>query len=580
MQTLWKTAVQASLGAFLCGASIFIAPTSASATCAALGGTINGALECELAAGTYSRQGVFNLTETLRMLAGAVIEVPGLLGGNFLTITSPGDIILEAGSAINGPSTGNSQLSISATITLIADFDNDLAGDVFIAGPSANQPAAQVTANGIYGGDITISGVKVTIHGIVESAGTASGSGQTNPGGGVITIDAKCDVLVTGRVSSIGKDPGPDLVHIEGGCVVQIFGLVESTGAAHSPTTNPICRGGAGNPRPDKSPNAVACVEVWAGDSLLIDAATPGRNGEVHADRYKGGGQTAWIDLFARGPIRILGKTTGDIFAVHANGFVIGQVNSTNNRAGDIRVASRDDIVTASGLAIQADSDLKSGGDGGTIRVDSALQQTLNTAFLTARGRDGTSGALGGAINNRAFNETLTWQNGDGNVQPNASGSISLTACTPPAINTTGTNFNGEVPVLASQCGGAPTFAVYVVFPPCECLVIPCMCIDRASVSANKQTLSLQGCAFKVPDPNNPGQLKNNLKAVGFAPTCTNTPACVQTTVSVTSETSATLAVPACAAGQNWFVIVGFENSGGPGVTPESWACTQTPRQF
>lgn len=569
---LEKTLSWAWMGALLCGTLASVAPANAVADdCVALGGVINVGGECELVAGTYNKQGPFLLDETLRLKNGAVINVPGLAGGNNLSISSVASIILETGSEIKGPSTGSGLSAIGATITLEADSDNDLDGDVTI------QAGAQVTANGLYGGDINITGKNVQIDGVVESVGTASGNGQVNAGGGVITIIAKCDLSVTGRVSSIGKDPGPDLVHLEGGCAVRIFGLVESTGAAHGINTVNKCT----IDHPDKDPKSIACVEVWAGNSLVIDANTAGRNGEVNADRTKDGNRKAWIDLFAgRGDVQILGKTTGTVFAVHANGNGV-----TNNAAGDIHIASKEGAVTASGFAVQANA-LGSGSAGGSVNVEAALDVLLDTSFISARGSSTGTTPKGGIITSRSFQGLLSWQNGNGDVRlvntPAGFGFITLESCVPP-INTGGTNFNGAVPTTTTNSCAVlmPTLPQYVVFPPCLCLEdVKCMCIDRATVNAAKTTLSLQGCAFKIDDPLNPGNLKNNLKAVGFAPACTNAPTCVQSTVNVTGETTANLAVPACAAGQSLFVILGFENSNGVGIQPNSWACSRLPLQF
>ena len=103
---------------------------------------------------------------------------------------------------------------------------------------------------------------------------------------------------------------------------------------------------------------------MWAGDSLTIDSTSP-HTGEVNADTGGKGGAsgTSWIDLFARGPITITGDTVVP-YAVHANGLA-----STNDDGGLITVKSRDDGVTTSGLAIQANATGK-GGKGGKVIVE------------------------------------------------------------------------------------------------------------------------------------------------------------------------------------------------------------------
>src|SRR5262249_40740324 len=135
----------------------------------------------------------------------------------------------------------------------------------------------------------------VTVSGLVESTSTNSGTGATQrPGGGPITVIARCDLTVNGTLASGGGDPRADLIHLEGGCHVVINGLVESTGGGHGIPNSPAnhCYGPVGNPsRPDKPQNSVACIEVWAGDSLTINAS-----GELNADTGSNAGNegTGW----------------------------------------------------------------------------------------------------------------------------------------------------------------------------------------------------------------------------------------------------------------------------------------------
>lgn len=477
--------------------------------CALLGGAVVGA-ECQISGTqTLAGGGTFNLLvppQTLRILNGGSLVVPSVNGApQTLTINIAQDLIMEGNAAIDGNASGggmrvgatininanrdiilqgtgatgasitsnqeggNCSTSMGGMINLIANADNptenpagDLDGDVTI------QAGAKVTANArCPAGAIVLKGVKVTVDGLVESASRQTGAGG-RPGGGPITIDAACDLTVTGTVSSHGRDPGADLVHLEGGCKVEIFGLVESFGFGHGVPTNPPnhCDNNAGlggGARPDKPANSTACVEVWAGDLLVIDSRPP-LNGEVRAETGNGGTDgTSWIDLFARGPISILGDTT-DPFAVHANGLA-----GSNDNGGDVTVKSTENTVTASGLALQADA-TNPGGSGGNLIVEAFGNVTLDTASLFARGDFNPAGGLGigGVIAARSFNGALSWQNGNGDVRPN--GSINLTACLAP-IATTGTNFNGTVPTTATGvCGGAPTLPAYVLLPTCVCL--------------------------------------------------------------------------------------------------------------
>jgi hypothetical protein len=150
--------------------------------------------------------------------------------------------------------------------------------------------------------------VNVDVDGDVLSEGTT-----TQGRGGPITVNASCNLIITdlGSLVSKGKDPGADLVHLQGGCVVTVFGLVASTGPGHTPTL-PANKCNSNN-RPGKPVNSRACVEIWAGDLLVIDATAP-HNGEVNADTGQNGGPEGigWIDLFSkRGDIVIKGDTTG-----------------------------------------------------------------------------------------------------------------------------------------------------------------------------------------------------------------------------------------------------------------------------
>ena len=113
--------------------------------------------------------------------------------------------------------------------------------------------------------------------------------GTTKGRGGPITIDACCDLVIgdTGKVISQGRDPGADLVHLQA-CIVEIFGLVASTGPGHEAVRGNLCNVN----RPGKPANSGACVEIWAGTTLLIDS-TGVHNGEVNADTAQAGGTRA-----------------------------------------------------------------------------------------------------------------------------------------------------------------------------------------------------------------------------------------------------------------------------------------------
>ena len=151
-----------------------------------------------------------------------------------------------------------------------------------------------------------------------------------------------------------GNDAGADLIHLEGGCHVVINGLVESTGGGHGIPNNPPnhCYGPVGNPsRPDKPQNSTACIEVWAGDSLVI-----GATGEVNADLGLIGSNQgiSWIDLFARGDIAINGD--GSASRSRCTPMASAGSGADGEEGGIVTVKTTQGSVTASGKALQASS--------------------------------------------------------------------------------------------------------------------------------------------------------------------------------------------------------------------------------
>lgn len=447
---------------------------------------------------------------TLNIAGDLIVDIPsGATGSNGIsgnvtttggtgfsvTVNATGNVVLH-GDSSKGAKISSDQIAGSCTggkggtIVLNADSDDNLLGDVLV------QDGAEVTVNArCPAGDITITGVNIDIDGLVESKSTQSGTGNnqnTPKGGGKITIDATCTLTVRGKVSSEGQDPGADLVHLEGGCEVRILGLVQSIGVGHGlPVTNFVhsngCGGGLGQ-RPEKEFEAAhangsahrgnaACLEIWAGDLLFIDAPS---GGQVHVGEIQSPNKS-WTDLFARGDIVINGCTNEcAYFAVNDN----GRLTSTNTFGGTVTVKSKEGFVTATNKAIQAIGSA-SGGDGGKIVVEAALDVTLDTAHLDAHGDFVPTVGIGGQIAVRSFQQDVSWQNGIGDVRDNATGTIALTACGD--VTTTGTNFNGEVPTVddtACPPPSEPSFKAYVVFPTCECADEPDGFCEKAPVRA------------------------------------------------------------------------------------------------
>ena len=384
-----------------------MAGVAAADDCTLLGGVLVPAAppnECQITAPTADKSGTFNLSETLHILNGGILNV---VGNTSIKINITGSFLMDAGSKVDGDFNGSghgADIEINATddvilkasatgnpvgaiitsnqilgscpsstnrggnITINADSDKDVVGNLTMEPGTTTSNGSKVTSVSPCGrGEIILTGVNVDIDGDVLSEGTT-----TQGRGGPITVNGSCNLIVTdlGSVVSKGKDPGADLVHLQGGCMVTIFGLVASTGPGHTPTV-PANRCN-NSYRPGKPVNSRGCVEIWAGDQLLIDATSP-HNGEVNADTGQNGGPEGigWIDLFAkRGDIIIKGDTGGacqnigfptstPCFAVHSNQF-LGDLG----HGGIITIQAFLGNVTMSGLAVQA-SDTANGAKGG-----------------------------------------------------------------------------------------------------------------------------------------------------------------------------------------------------------------------
>ena len=374
--------------------------------------------ECQISSNVGNKSGTFVLTQSLHILDGGKIVVPASLNGNTLTITVCAapvvcDFVMDEDAEITGSVTkGDTAKGIGATIEITAtgtillkgdgghgaiissnqkgSCSGGRAGDIKLTAVTSisTQAGSVISADGnsCPGGAITLLATQgtVTVAGLLSSESTMSGTGGLQaPGGGPITVIARCDLTVDGTIRSKGNDAGADLIHLEGGCHVVINGLVESTGGGHGIPTNPPnhCYGPIGNPsRPDKPQNSTACIEVWAGDSLVINAT-----GELNADLGLTGDNdgVSWIDLFARGDIAINGNSSLP-FSVHANG--TGGTGGDGEEGGIVRVASKEGSVTASGKALQASSE-SNGSDGGRVTVEAALAVTFTGSTPDARGQ-------------------------------------------------------------------------------------------------------------------------------------------------------------------------------------------------
>jgi hypothetical protein len=484
----------------------------ASAQCTAAGGTQVGG-ECRITTAITSCP--FTLTlpagEDLRITSTGSIRcddpaIPAGASGRDIRIAVPGgDMVMEPGSQISsedntdGGNGGKITISVSgdlvlqgtgATGALISSRKNAGAGDTGVGGdiritvgnvtvdPATDAITCADTPTGSFdveagariladargeGGAIKVfAGKNATVDGLVSSQGlTLQGRG------GPITIDACCDLVVgdTGVITSAGKDPGADLVHLQG-CVVRIFGLVESTGPGHAIKTasQNLCNAN----RPGKPANSTACVEIWSGTTILIDA-TGTHQGEINADVGQAGGTagTGWIDVLSRGAITIIGNptpapppgsnsNTSPAWAVHAN------MAARNGHGGAINVISGSASVSTSGRAIQANASTASnGGRGGSITVQAGGPGTpggdvnFGTASIEAEG-DNTGGGrhqaggtiVGTSINGHVVGASPGELNADGGGS-NSPGSVTLGCGT---VNYTG----ASTPPFVLACAVVP----------------------------------------------------------------------------------------------------------------------------
>ena len=505
----------------LAGLLVLGASTASADDCSALGGAIVGN-DCEVSTAVVASDaehgGPFVIDRTLRITGSGRITVPELSGGNNLTLSIKGNLVMDVpatatGSRITGDaSTGTAaDISISTIGSILLHGSGNAGARISSSRTRPSCPAgsagtitlraaatfvaeagSQVTSSSSCGtGEIVITaGFSATIDGLVAADGTTS-TGR----GGPITIMSGCDLSVgdTGIVRSQGQDPGADRVHLEGGCSVRIRGLVASTGPGHLIAPPNRCHGPQ---RPDKPADASACVEVWSGGALTIDRSSP-HMGEVNADTAQSGGTRccAWIDLFAAGDITIIGDTDGP-YAVHANQFV------SNGFGGIVTVKSSGGDVSASGSAIQASSS-GAGGRGGEVVIEAAGDTTLAQAVIAAQGDAIVTGGygVGGSVQARAFTGAVSWKKTaastpSGDVQPTGSGVpdtrrgvVLLNSCSP--IDLTGTEFpvTSGAPTTPTLKEGlcppgqpdAPAFADYVDLPRC-------VCAGQADVSVTKRT--------------------------------------------------------------------------------------------
>jgi hypothetical protein len=485
---------------------------ASAATCAAVGG-IEAAGNCTINT-ALTAPCPFDLTVPGDLLitgTGSITcnDVPGP-NASPITISVGGDMEMQAGSAIRAENVNSGGSGGNITLTVGGDFtmrgpggalggavissskisgagDTGAAGDIRIkvgnvtvnpddltitcaptpSGDILMENGAQILANasGEAGAIKMFAGKNATINGLVSSEGTTE-LGR----GGPITIDACCDLVIgdTGKVISKGLDAGADLVHLQA-CTVEIFGLVASTGPGHKALGANLCNVN----RPGKPAGSSACIEIWAGTTLVIDS-TNGHKGEVNADTATGGGTQggSWVDALANLAITIRGNATAPVpgsdhnndtnppYAVHANQIL------QNGHGGDITVISKSSTVTMFGRALQANaSTISNGGKGGHIVILALNEVAFGTgvlpAFVQAAGDTSGGGSQqGGTVLAQSFSNNVT---GIAASQINVEGPGGVANLKGCLANPSGTYLGAVIPAAAEidtqVCpGGSPTF--------------------------------------------------------------------------------------------------------------------------
>jgi parallel beta-helix repeat protein len=466
------------------------------------------------------------VTGNMLMEAGSLIQAENQSGGGNggnIAITVGGNMTMcgAAGAQAGcGAASGNPGALISSQ-KIAGAGDTGVGGDITVTVGNAvkasgafymeggtkgygTETGARIISDGTGpAGDITINAYDTYFTepgAVVEAGGPFLGQSAVGQGGKIFLVSS-CGLTTQGRVTSKGPDPGADLIHIES-CNVLIQGLVESTGKGHTVDAHPdaINRApfnscdnfadGLNNEvvHVDKPSNATGCIEVW-GKIITIDS-TNGWAGELNADIGNGGAAgMGWIDLYAYSKLTVtdgtgndrssnnLGHTYFSVYAVHAN-----SIDGSDGSPGIVTAKVKNGTLTASGKAFEASATLNdatghgttdefvgNGSDGGTIILEASGAVTLDNSWINASGDFAGTLPLGGHIVVHAWGagSNISWKTVNGDVQPNATGDITLAACGP-TVDTTGTNFNGEAP--NSSTGGAncdaakPELPSYVAF--------------------------------------------------------------------------------------------------------------------
>jgi Bacterial Ig domain len=424
---------------------------------------VNGVVNCNDDGGSDSACSMaFAVSGNMTINSGGALFAENRTGGGSggaITLTVGGNLALN-GTAIVSTASKSSSGGNGGAITANVGGGVILASGTTIDGGSANARGGNVavTAAGVISVDGNVlSGPSRTILS-TRLTDAALDGGTANQIGGQVAIRSTAfaePAVVVGanaNVVSQGDNSGAGPVTIEG-CGIQIRGLVAALSRKDSAAT----------------------VAIRSGKALLVDGRDLGgsgtRMGRVRADALSGTAINKGVDLFAAGPVSVLGPG-GSLFLVTSH----PGVHDSKSYGGTIRITSTGDAVTASGNVID-DGHSASGDSGGTIDIGAKLDVNLNTAVIQAVGDFSTNNTNrgGGSISVRSYSGNVIWTNGVGEVRPVGSasglvpadqGSIVLTACG--TVNTTGTSF----PVMGTATSPLPEVHTGVCSPAAPALPV------------------------------------------------------------------------------------------------------------
>jgi Big-like domain-containing protein/cadherin-like protein len=506
---------------------LFLFTSAALAHDITISGTQNfSALDGSASDHDHASNGVFTVNDGNLVVNGTINCNDGLLGGPCpMTFAVSGNMTLNAGSALYSEDrlgTGS-----PASITL------NVGGNLVVNGRSGATPAPIVSAAAVLtsvanGGNITanVSGSTSVAAESIFDVGSFNGQAGkvTFNGGGPVSLDGNVYAGPSRSLSGVlggilfgsgGLQKGGEIVvksttFVEPGVVIGSHASLVTQGDLSG--TGPITIDGCGVEVRGllaalSRQNTASRVSVRSGKNLLVDArdlgvagATLGRNGNLRADgMLTGDAQNRGVDLFAGGSITILGPApaSSSVYPISSSANTL----TTFANGGTVRIVSLGGGVTASGRVADASATF-TGGDGGTISVQSKSDANLATAYLRAIGQFSipTPGRAGGDIAVRSYSGNVIWTNGNGDVRPIGStsglppsqqGTITLTACG--TVNTTGTSFptngvpTGVFPVITTgSCAPAAPSLPAGVPPLITCNTPPVA--NDATASTNEDT--------------------------------------------------------------------------------------------